>query len=351
MAALCVASCLPGARGLASTAGARLVAARGSHRAVLSRHRRTRLCGAGDTEAAQGAAGAAPGAVAPPGAGLAPDAPLSLWEPAEEDARVIQERHLDHKMNILAVGMRCKHGCPQAFAHDSLSRQPMVYRSLNGELRSKPRALPLEAGLFRLSCPLLVAAIDAWEAEGAVVELNGRVAADATGALPDALRDAHDKHAAARMALFRARLDARLAALPADDFAHSAEGQAALRHIVGSGIAGQTREKQDVKCLHAQVADFLCRNGDNAIGALVLEELRARGVATRGDAACHNQCDLGVPIGEAKHGWWYTPRKNKLKLRTTARRRHQEKREAAAAAAATASEWGPATTASATVAD
>ena len=60
-----------------------------------------------------------------------------------------------------------------------------------------------------------------------------------------------------------------------------------VEHILTSGIAGQSPGKRDVKCLHAQAADYLCRGGDNRIGAMVLEGLEARGVDPTG---AHASC-------------------------------------------------------------
>ena len=102
------------------------------------------------------------------GARLEPAELVSLWQPAAGDRRVIEERHLEHQVNLLAVGMRCKHGCPQAFAYDSLSRPGAMKMVKGGLKREKQRSLPLDHGLFRLSCPHLVKAIDEWEREGAV---------------------------------------------------------------------------------------------------------------------------------------------------------------------------------------
>ena len=275
--------------------------------------------------------------------------PLSLWHATTDDRRVIEERQLEHQVNLLAVGTRCKHGCPQAFAYDSLSRPgAMVGQKGGRKARAKPRSIPLESHMFRLSCPLLVKAIDEWEREGAVHELNERVASDASGGLAAALDDAHRGHSAARRGLFGARLAVRLEEAPP-----TASDLKAVEHILTSGIAGQSPGKSDVKCLHAQAADYLCRGGDNRIGAMVLEGLEARGVdptgdptpaacnpmqpyASRlqpcahtpattcipGDDSCCNQCDLRTPTDEAHEGWWYSPMKNKWKLRKTAERRH-----------------------------
>ena len=125
--------------------------------------------------------------------------PLSLWHATAADRRVIEERQLEHEVNLLAVGRRCKHGCPQAFAYDSLSRPGAMIGQKGGhKARAKPRSVPLESHMFRLSCPLLVKAIDEWEREGAVHELNERVASDASGELAAALDHAHRGHSAAR---------------------------------------------------------------------------------------------------------------------------------------------------------
>ena len=207
--------------------------------------------------------------------------PLSLWHATTDDRRVIEERQLEHQVNLLAVGTRCKHGCPQAFAYDSLSRPgAMVGQKGGRKARAKPRSIPLESHMFRLSCPLLVKAIDEWEREGAVHELNERVASDASGGLATALDDAHRGHSAARRGLFGARLAVRLEEAPP-----TASDLKAVEHILTSGIAGQSPGKSDVKCLHAQAADYLCRGGDNRIGAMVLEGLEARGVDPTGDHA------------------------------------------------------------------
>ena len=99
--------------------------------------------------------------------------------------------------------------------------------------------------------------------------------------------------------------------------------------MLGSEIAGQLRYQLDVKCLHAQVADYLCRSG-NKVAALILERLQERGVDVRGDSQCQNQCNLRLSVAEASEGWWYTPVKNKWKLwRRRERKQLQAKRAAA----------------------
>ena len=249
---------------------------------------------------------------------------LGIEPPSEDDIRVIEERHLGHLMsNIIGVGMRCKHGYPQAFAFDPIDRAPWAFGS-TGQRKSK-----LESGLFRLSCPLLVKAIDEWEAEGAVKAINEEVisGADASGencgdedrgsSMAAMLEEAHAGHAEARMAIIGDRLPNLLeSAAEVDDAQLNT-----VNMILKSGIAGQTRTKTDIKCVHAQLGDHLCRSASNGVAAELLRRLEEeRKIDVKGDCECCNQCDLSVPVSVAKTKWWYEPNKNKWKLRKQARR-------------------------------
>lgn len=76
------------------------------------------------------------------------------------DMRCIEERQLRHKAGkTVAVSPHCRHGFPQAFAFD-------------------PAGHKISSGLFRLSCPFLVQAIDQLEDEGGVEDMNRRLEAD-----------------------------------------------------------------------------------------------------------------------------------------------------------------------------
>ena len=201
---------------------------------------------------------------------------LCVEPPDERDFAIIEGRHLGHAASMVAVGKRCRHGCPQAFVWEPEKRHS----------RRKDK-FPLEGGLFRLSCPYLVKAVDEWEAEGAVNELNAAVSgrsefdrlqrplADATAsnanatadgnatALAHSLGDAHYGHALARLALLgEERVHSLLDEYPLDH----AYGPN-LRLVLQSGIAGHVPGKVDVKCVHAQLADYLCRSGANGVGA------------------------------------------------------------------------------------
>ena len=222
---------------------------------------------------------------------------LSLEAPDEQDFAMIEGRHLGHAASMVGVGRRCRHGCPQAFVWEPEKRHS-----------SRKDKFPLEGGLFRLSCPLLVKAVDEWEAEGAVNELNAAVTgrkefgrlqrpllantslpaaaasttasadvigAGGTGTADDAdanddatalarlLGEAHHGHALARLALLgEERVRSLLEEYPFDH----AYGPN-LRLVLQSGIAGHVPGKVDVKCVHAQLADYLCRSGTNGVGA------------------------------------------------------------------------------------
>jgi hypothetical protein len=127
-----------------------------------------------------------------------------------------------------AVVHRCGHGLPTV-------------------VRVDPR---LEDGtpfptVFWLSCPLARSAVGRLEAAHRMVDLNRRLAEDAglAGAQSDAAR---------RYVAFRDRLGAPEPPLP------------------GAPTAGGLPDR--VKCLHVHVAHHLA-TGDNAVGALALDEL------------------------------------------------------------------------------
>lgn len=271
---------------------------------------------------------------------------LSVTEPEASDLATL-ERQIGYRPYPVGVGARCVHGFPQAFAWDPLARQ-------TGE---RSRRAPVDSGLFRLSCPLLVKAIDEWEAEGAVVNLNREVEADdirsgrVSGPMRTELIEANRLHAIARRALVgeRAHELARVldAAPPPPPPRRKRTGAPwpsmrptmvdMVDMVLGSGVAGQSPAKAEVKCLHAQVADHLCRSQTNPMGARVLEGVATRGYATQGDASCRGQCDCSVAPEAA--AFWYVPVKNKSKLKTQLERRRVKnalEREASARADASA---------------
>eukprot|EP00299_Pterocystis_sp_00344_P011490 c5370_g1_i2.p1 GENE.c5370_g1_i2~~c5370_g1_i2.p1 ORF type:complete len:135 (-),score=42.42 c5370_g1_i2:71-475(-) len=104
--------------------------------------------------------------------------------------------------------------------------------------------------------------------------------------------------------------------------------------ILNSGLAGISRATNDtntevlridVKCLHAQVADLLCRGpGSNDIAQHVLNRLTEMGIAIDGNDICKQQCGGGGGGDGAAGGWNYRPAKNKQKLKQKRERRRIE---------------------------
>lgn len=247
-------------------------------------------------------------------------ASLSVEPPSDSDLSVVVERQLGYTgnvtdYNVFKVGCRCRHGYPQAFAFDPLSRSTPAHH------RNPLRRAPVDSGLFRLSCPWLVKAIDEWEAKGAVIELNEAVAQD--DELREGLAAAHRGHAAARTELVGDQLEPFIAEdqrrarelLPEVGIEKTlAERRALVERVMQSGIAGQNLKKEDVKCLHAQMADHLCRGRANPIGTLIEHGLEARGVQIDGSDECRFQCESALGETAEESGWLYRPAKNKQRL-------------------------------------
>mmetsp|Transcript_10832 Transcript_10832/g.33362 ORF Transcript_10832/g.33362 Transcript_10832/m.33362 type:complete len:365 (+) Transcript_10832:171-1265(+) len=254
---------------------------------------------------------------------------LSVENLNDDDIRTL-ERQLGYRPYPLAVGARCKHGFPQAFVWDPLSRQAA----------GRSKRVPVDSGLFRLTCPLLVKAIDEWEAEGAVAEMNrhvGEARKMGDTEMYDALVEANHKHAEARRALVGDRVyellenENELPPLPPPKSKRSGPPAASVpptraelvELVLNSGVAGMSPEKAEVKCLHAQVADHLCRSHSNLVAARILEGVAARGFEVEGDDVCRQQCD--VACAREKANFWYVPVKNKQKLRTRLTKRKARK--------------------------
>ena len=193
----------------------------------------------------------------------------------------------------------------------------------------------LSSGLFRLSCPLLVEAIDEWEASGGVREMSDWLMQNDTRT-NDCMdvnvnwkqigyKDANEMQKRIRQNLVssddRRRLIDKLGVFNANKF-------------MESGIAGIPPDQTfDVKCIHAHVADHLCRvsspkeestldtilygNG-NMIGKQALQLLHKKGVQVLGNDVCWQQCN-------GSEGWRYTARKNRRGLKSTRLRRKQMK--------------------------
>eukprot|EP00619_Florenciella_sp_RCC1007_P000549 CAMPEP_0205907432 /NCGR_PEP_ID=MMETSP1325-20131115/2544_1 /ASSEMBLY_ACC=CAM_ASM_000708 /TAXON_ID=236786 /ORGANISM="Florenciella sp., Strain RCC1007" /LENGTH=321 /DNA_ID=CAMNT_0053273525 /DNA_START=86 /DNA_END=1051 /DNA_ORIENTATION=+ len=239
---------------------------------------------------------------------LPPVATPFARQPTLEDRRSIEERQLRHPASDLAaVPAQCQ--CPYGFP------QAILLRPVG---KNKP-----VSGLIRLTCPHLVAAVDEFEAEGGVASMNRELVGGARGPeWQEALQGINDAHRQLRRALTSEAEAERV---------KERFGEAGAESFFNSGIAGMSPTKlDDVKCLHAQLADSLLRGRDNnKIGSAVEEELRARGVDIGGNGCCYEQCDYNR--AETKDTWSYVPIKNKQKLRTRNARRSQEKEKERAA--------------------
>jgi len=222
--------------------------------------------------------------------------------PSSSDLQVIEERHLDHKVTGVygvEAGL-CKYNIPRAF----------IQYPCGGRISS---------GMIRLSCPHLVKEIDLFEKDGGIEYMNSILNQDES--LQNNFIDINKKHAEIRYAATtneeRELMNTKL-------------GLDGASNLLKSGIIGVTPTKvDDIKCIHAQVADFLLR-GNNEIGRKSLEYLeKERGVDIRGCNTCSQQCNLSIkPNKESQH--WYMPAKNKQRLRASKERRKQHKAAVAA---------------------
>lgn len=221
--------------------------------------------------------------------------------PSPRDIECIEERQLEHKVQAFAVGQRCRHGFPQAFGFHPILGPKVT------------------SGLFRLSCPLLVQAIDEWENEGAVREMSDMVRS--SDDMSSNYVEANRRTAAIRRDLIE-RHEGGL------DLVRAKLGPYNSERYMSSGIAGIPSEHTwDVKCLHAQVADYLCRPNDdrdegNAIGKEALRKLaEEKGIDILGTDSCCQQCDVGRE--RTPEDWSYIPKKNRQGLRRTRKRRKE----------------------------
>lgn len=214
--------------------------------------------------------------------------------PNDASLRCISERQLDHGVSdIFGVDkINCRHGHPRAFV-----QYPVGVKAMS-------------SGMLRLSCPYLVKAVDEFENDGGIEEVNKELASNTT--LQSAFLDINKAWANIRNTSTSSSDRSKIKAVL---------GVETEEQLMNSGIIGITLDKvDDVKCLHAHIADAILRGEEkNVIGSLALKLLQERkGVSPLGCVDCREQCDSTVP---KKQGWWYTPAKNKQKLRTTKIRR------------------------------
>merc|ERR1712151_24821 len=154
----------------------------------------------------------------------------------------------------------------------------------------------------RLTCPLLVKAIDKLEKGGAMERYNERLAPgeDWEGKL----NQINEAHRLLRLELIGDR---------SEELAEVQQllGEDAFAIAMRSGLASLRPEaKPDVKCLHAQVADELVRDGGNPIAQQVLRDIEDQGVPVDGSEECCDNCNVAVPLPLAR--WQLTRCKNNV---------------------------------------
>ena len=163
--------------------------------------------------------------------------------PSQEDLSCIGRRQVfGSTEGIFAVeAARCRHGFPRAFV-----RLPVTSK--------------ISSGMLRLSCPFLVKAIDEWEAKGGIEELNA--ALSETG-------DLRESFVLANQAWQEIRGNS--VSHEQKEYVVSIIGAKGLHNFMDSGIIGVSQNKtDDVKCIHAHVADYLVRGGEFYPSALGL---------------------------------------------------------------------------------
>lgn len=239
---------------------------------------------------------------------------------SEADLECIQQRHFFQKPNgewdpkglarqIIGAGKRCRHGWPQAIMYDPLYREQKGKHFRLGDIT-------------RLTCPLLVTAIDKMEKAGAMKQYNERLG---TGAEWEGqLEEINEAHRLLRLQLIGDR---------AEELADAKVllGEDAFAIAMRSGLASLRPEaKPDVKCLHAQVADELIRDGSNKIAQRVLRDIEDQGTPIHGSDECCDNCNVQLPLDFAR--WRLKKCKNNVGKRLSRDRKQAASRAASLAA-------------------
>lgn len=196
----------------------------------------------------------------------------------------------------------CKHGYPQAFSLDPVPPTQQFKRSSINRVNS---------GLLKLTCPLVVNAIDVLEDEGFINKMNSLLAAkEGENELTQCMDDAHAIHSSARKKQIFGTEKGDVEEEAIDDnqtyqMLKSKLGDKGAQYFIDAGVAGANplSKNKDVKCLHAWLADYLFRIADreedgmtsnHPIGEAILLSLKERGVDFTGTETCHHVCSGGV---------------------------------------------------------
>jgi len=170
--------------------------------------------------------------------------------------------------------------------------------------------------------------IDEWEGQGGVREMTDWLRNDASGDKRKGYEQANEMQKRIRMELV------------ADDYDKlvTRMGEYNANKFLESGVAGiPSSQTFNVKCIHAHVADHLCRSSQskntnastdegNIIGEHALNILQnRRGVPILGNDVCFQQCSLHHE--RQPSDWNYVPKKNRQGLRSTRERRKELREE------------------------
>lgn len=236
------------------------------------------------------------------------------------DLEVIERRHLYRKLpsigeedqglsrQVVGAGGRCKHGWPQAIVYDPLYRESAKKSYRLGDTT-------------RLTCPLLVSAIDKLEKGGAIERYTERLMPG--GDWEGELAHINEAHRLLRLGLVGDRSEELAEVkklLGPDAFAIAMRG----------GLASLRPEaRPDVKCLHAQVADELVRGGNNPIAQQALRDIEDQGIIVKGSDECCDNCNVGIPLEMAR--WKMDKCKNNVGKRLSRGRKQSASRAASEA--------------------
>jgi hypothetical protein len=177
--------------------------------------------------------------------------------PTDDDVKCIEERQVGHPLSeIIAVPkIKCKHGYVQAFVQHPINHA-------KGSVHS---------GMLRLSCPHLVKAIDEYEKEGAVQSFNNNIVNHSD--IQNNFIEIQKKWQNIKSNLSHKD----------KEYIERLLGPAHTQYFLTSGIIGITENKfDDVKCLHAHLADELLDPNTNKIGATIKTHLLDRQIDING---------------------------------------------------------------------
>jgi hypothetical protein len=177
---------------------------------------------------------------------------------------------------------QCRHGFPQAFALD-----PLPNSQNNGGTTAR-----LNSGLLKLTCPLLVRAVDQLEDEKFIPTWNEQHLQLGSQSNHNNEWQLHCQTAHARHSTVRQEL------LSDDDQKSIVEQKLGPRGAMAfyqAGVAGSSLGSHytDLKCLHAWLADSLFFDVDNGgpIGTAIRHELHERGIDPTGTLTCATLCN------------------------------------------------------------